>query len=169
MKEKTKTKRKTEKETPQNAKRLKSKIETTQIKSHLLLRLARASRKLLHAPARTRRAMSDGGQRAHKRPLSPPQGGGGPESGRAVRQKSCVDAGLAQDASAAHTCLFCLSSAEEEGVKLCECRCACRGLFCCVSLSERKELSRVGLRVGRRSRERFSAMIDHNFFRRGFG
>jgi hypothetical protein len=76
--------------------------------------------------------MSDGGQRAHKRPLSPPQGGGGPESGRAVRQKSCADAGLAQDASAAHTCLFCLSSAEEEGVKLCECRCACRGLFCCV-------------------------------------
>ena len=30
------------------------------------------------------------------------------------------------------SCLFCLSSAAEEGVKLCECRCACRGVWCCV-------------------------------------
>jgi len=48
-----------------------------------------------------------------------------------VRQKACAetDAGPGPDAS---TCLFCLSSAAEDGVELCECRCACRGLFCCV-------------------------------------
>ena len=91
------------------------------------------------APASSRgptRRMSDAGHSARKRPASPPAspaGGAGPDSGRSVRQKACAgketDAGPGPDAS---TCLFCLSSAAEDGVKLCECRCACRGLFCCV-------------------------------------
>jgi len=36
--------------------------------------------------------MSDAGHSARKRLLSPLQGGAGPESGRAVRQKACADA-----------------------------------------------------------------------------
>jgi hypothetical protein len=62
------------------------------------------------------------GGSAQKRPLSPTAG---PEARPAVRQKPCADA-------AENTCLFCGSSVEEDGVKLCECRCACRGLVCCV-------------------------------------
>ena len=74
--------------------------------------------------------MSDAGQSARKRPLSP-----GPASGRAVRQKACAGASAGASAEPgpdASTCLFCLSSAAEEGVRLRECGCACRRLVCCV-------------------------------------